>query len=594
MLREANIPFLLWLPAALVFHLVTGSGAVEAANVLSERADILAFARSVRSDVRESLLMTIEFGVGVGEEEAEETKDDDGTAKSDDEPSDEEVEEETPVVEKVKPKAPTAERKAPAPLPPAPPKKEPEKVALTPSPPPPEKKEPAKKEPEPDKKEPEPDKKEAQTLTLPKPDGRIAVINDPSLAKDQPDNENARRIADYANTVQEETMARFRSYDQNTSKPTGGGEPTPIPMEQSGNNLQDERGFSNQVEADGDPRQGSKGGPSEQEQVAIARSQQGKNVPNAAKDGVKAVKGAAGRAEHTGPLASEALSSNESGDAAGSWSISADAEGDGKAAQKGRKGRKAIAGSAAIPGVPMPGALPQQYSINAYGLVEALGAQHLRQEQQKARNTRLARHRGSFKANEFQEYRAAIENYDPSVKAGNQSSLNAARVPFAGYINMMHNRIHPIFADSFLGSLGKLSADDRLSDLKLTTHMELVLDGQSGNVVRAGIVRGSGVTAFDVAALSSAKSAGPFGQPPEAIVSPDGNVYVHWEFYRDPYYACTSKFARPYLIKSAPKPDDDGPGPRRPPGGGGEERKTARALPSEGAGPLRPEAPREQ
>ena len=51
------------------------------------------------------------------------------------------------------------------------------------------------------------------------------------------------------------------------------------------------------------------------------------------------------------------------------------------------------------------------------------------------------------------EYRAAIENYDPSVKLGNQTALNAARVPFASYVNRMHNRIHPIFADGFLGSL---------------------------------------------------------------------------------------------------------------------------------------------
>ena len=42
------------------------------------------------------------------------------------------------------------------------------------------------------------------------------------------------------------------------------------------------------------------------------------------------------------------------------------------------------------------------------------------------------------------------------MKPGNQTALNTAAVPFASYLNGMHNRIHPIFADSFLGSLDGL------------------------------------------------------------------------------------------------------------------------------------------
>ncbi|MCA9621554.1 MAG: hypothetical protein KC731_21175, partial [Myxococcales bacterium] len=60
----------------------------------------------------------------------------------------------------------------------------------------------------PEEKKPEEKEQKVAKLELPKPDGRIAVINDPSLDKDQKDNETAHRIADYANTVKEETMAR--------------------------------------------------------------------------------------------------------------------------------------------------------------------------------------------------------------------------------------------------------------------------------------------------------------------------------------------------------------------------------------------------
>jgi len=52
------------------------------------------------------------------------------------------------------------------------------------------------------------------------------------------------------------------------------------------------------------------------------------------------------------------------------------------------------------------------------------------------------------------------------------------------------------------------------------------------------------ITAFDIAALDSVQRASPFGKPPKAIVSPDGAVYFHWEFHRDPVYACSTMETR--------------------------------------------------
>jgi len=33
--------------------------------------------------------------------------------------------------------------------------------------------------------------------------------------------------------------------------------------------------------------------------------------------------------------------------------------------------------------------------------------------------------------------------------------------------------------------------------------------------------------------------------------APDGNVYLHWEFHRDPYDACSTRNARPFLPSSS-------------------------------------------
>jgi hypothetical protein len=85
-----------------------------------------------------------------------------------------------------------------------------------------------------------------------------------------------------------------------------------------------------------------------------------------------------------------------------------------------------------------------------------------------------------------------------------------------------------------------------------------------------GVTKASGVTAFDIVALNSVQRASPYGKAPDAIVSPDGNVYLHWEFHRDPFDACTTRNARPFLLKSAPtigvKPAPPPPPPPAKPG----------------------------
>jgi hypothetical protein len=125
-------------------------------------------------------------------------------------------------------------------------------------------------------------------------------------------------------------------------------------------------------------------------------------------------------------------------------------------------------------------------------------------------------------------------------------------VPFATYLVAIHNRIHPIFADGYLESLDNLQKDDPLNDMRLSSTLEIVLDTETGKIVQVGVVSSSGLAAFDGAALISVERAAPFGKAPDGIASPDGNVYLHWEFHRDPDEACTTRHARPYRLASAP------------------------------------------
>jgi TonB family protein len=218
---------------------------------------------------------------------------------------------------------------------------------------------------------------------------------------------------------------------------------------------------------------------------------------------------------------------------------------------------------------------PGQVNVNLtqQGVVAIVGSDELRKEREADGERRRSEHRGSWIASSFERWRSAIENYVSSVKAGNQTALNTAAVPFASYLNAMHNRIHPIFADSFLGSLDSLPSTHPLNDQHLITSLEIVLT-KDGHIHKMGVTRTSGITAFDIAALDAVQRASPFGPAPSAIISPDGNVYLHWEFHRDEVYACSTMNARPYLLAAPPKgsrPDPTLPGAPPPPT---EERGT--------------------
>lgn len=549
-LREAHIPLLLWLPAAVLLHLGGGTGASEVAQVAAERASLRRFARSAHANflgVATGSANTTEIAIADALEELVPDPPPPPEApplegESDEaEPSDDVRADEPSKVE-----PPPVSEPVPSP-PPSPPTAKPPDAA------PPE----PLREPDP---APEAPVLAPEPVPLPaRTNGRIAVENDPTLDKEQKDNPDAPRIADHANHTDEETQASHRSYDQNAPKPDGGGAPHKGVDSSPGNADEEERGHSVAAKGEGPPKPGTKEGPARDE-PPVARSSLApeERIGRAASPGSKAVAPVeAGRGERMPETAASER---------GEFSINPDG-GDGRARAEGRAGRAKKRGLAALDGMILPGRFPARFSVNAYGLRDALGAKQLRAEAEVARNTRLNKHRGTMKGVDFRKYRAAIENYVPDVKEGNQTSLNAARVPFASYINRMHNQIHPIFADGFLASLDG-HPDARLADMKLFTHVEIVLDGATGKLVKAGIVRPSGVTALEVAALRSLEEASPYGKAPEVIVSPDGRVYVHWEFYRDPFFACTSQFAHPYLLKLPPRGDDLAPPVPVPPGPG--------------------------
>ncbi len=551
MSREPHIPLFLWIATALLVHLTGGEGAQRAADLIGERLEVQRFADAVRRHVRSSA-RTVE--VALVDEKDEPLPPDD--VKPDNTAPDTKTESKEPSPDTVVPRRDKTKPK-PVDL------KEKEKA-----------KELAKPKEVEKPKVAEEKKKDAPKQDLPvvRVQNRIAVAQNVQ-DKNQKDNPNAQFIGNEANHVQQQTRARITATDQNDPNPTpGSAEPGPTP----------------------DP------GNAHVNDVANSEDSPGRadHAPNAHAAGARtasakepAASGAAAKVREVTPGSHKGQST---GDARGSQTADA---------QKLQPEREAMAGATATHEAPdiqtsrdgaeatgraadervaqeahpaRPKRLPpmrgESDPLDFLGLgasgttagginlnltpgaaLAAVGHDELGRELVADGERRRSKHRGSWHTVGIERWRAAIENYDSSVKPGNQTALNTARVPFATYLNQIHNRIHPIFADGFLASLDSLPADNPMNRPDMKTNLEIVLDKDEGKIVRMGVTRSSGSTMFDVAALESVQNASPFGKPPSVIVSPDGRVYLHWEFYRNPYYACSTYFAHPYMLKASPE-----------------------------------------
>jgi len=553
---EPNIPLFLWVATAIVAHAVGGGGATEVVERLEETLDIKSFATDVRRAAKNQVgpvevslyseeedaapdLVQEQLPPAENPEDAEEAEEDPDatspqsdtdTKKPDDTVQEDEKSVEDP--EEVK-KTPQEEKKTETPPPPPKAIVKPEAPSL----------EIAKKKP-------------------PAPKRSIAVdqhVED----ENQKDNPDANFAGEHANHVDEETRARITSTDGAATPPKLGG-----PLGGAG----EEPGNSERTKvAQADDSEGRKDEvPSERPTPApvTPKAQQAASQPPPA--GAKNAQAAA--PVRAGQKAQEARAAVEAKDGMqetlatrnGTFSIPKAQEA--RAAQAARKAQRARTGRRALRATqkgPSLGLGSEKRTANGVNLnlshrsaKAIVNPSRLAELKKENGERRRSEHRGKWATVGLEKWKPALENYVASVKVGNQTALNAARVPFKLYLNKIHNRLHSIFAHSFLGHLDQLPQNHPLNNMDMSTHLEIALSAEDGRIVRMGITKSSGVTAFDVGALESVEKASPYGTPPGAIVSPDGNVYLHWEFHRKPAYACSTWFARPYIIndgqKSAP------------------------------------------
>jgi TonB family protein len=227
-----------------------------------------------------------------------------------------------------------------------------------------------------------------------------------------------------------------------------------------------------------------------------------------------------------------------------------------------------------------------------------VGKKTAREERELARSRTSAR-RGRYERHQ-KAIHSALENFTPEIKPGNQTALKTRAAPFAVYIARMHRRIHELWGFGFLKELDGKPSTNELNDWTLRTQLEVVINPDGTVDDSTMIAQPSGVLAFDVAALDTLYTAGPFEPPPEEIRSGNGKVYIRWWFNRD-WRQCGTFGAHPFILKNAPDDADTGAGGARDvlgslPSRARRQRRAASKskppAPRRAAGPPAPSGPR--
>jgi TonB family protein len=218
-----------------------------------------------------------------------------------------------------------------------------------------------------------------------------------------------------------------------------------------------------------------------------------------------------------------------------------------------------------------------------YEYVFGADAEAERRLAQKQRSMKVGKHLAKLA-----HAQSPLENFIPEVKPGNQTALNTRAAPFAAYIARMHRSIHKLWGFGALEDWDELSGSSPLNNPALMTELEIVLN-RDGTIDKVGIVRTSGLSEYDSAAMDVAYSAGPYPDPPREIRSGNGKIYVHWRFYRDERQCATSGVDY-FILENAPKGGDDPDSQSAAPSLGGPPTASAPtpvpASPTPAGGPI--------
>ncbi len=121
--------------------------------------------------------------------------------------------------------------------------------------------------------------------------------------------------------------------------------------------------------------------------------------------------------------------------------------------------------------------------------------------------------------------------YVKGIKEGEQTALNTREFVFYGFFERIRSQLDRAWEPILRDELIRLYKQGRrlASDQDHVTQVMVVLGG-SGQVVRVEVLGESGTRVLDESAVRAFNKAGPFPNPPKALLGRDGTVQIRWEF----------------------------------------------------------------
>lgn len=126
---------------------------------------------------------------------------------------------------------------------------------------------------------------------------------------------------------------------------------------------------------------------------------------------------------------------------------------------------------------------------------------------------------------------SASSDYIKDVDQGLETLLNAREFKYYTYYNRIRRQLSQHWEPKVRAKLSQMFKQGRYlaSATDRVTKLIVILDTK-GNLVKVQMIKDSGVTDLDDAAIEAFQSAAPFPNPPKGIVDPDGTVKIRWDF----------------------------------------------------------------
>jgi TonB family protein len=124
------------------------------------------------------------------------------------------------------------------------------------------------------------------------------------------------------------------------------------------------------------------------------------------------------------------------------------------------------------------------------------------------------------------------EEYVEGMKEGQTTVLNTKEFVFFTYYERIRRQLEqawPKLLQQKMRRLWRMGGRFPASEKQHKTQTILVLD-QAGEVIKVSVVLPSGTQELDDAAVEAFNEAGPFPNPPEAIVDDNGLITINWTF----------------------------------------------------------------